>query len=118
MTTKFPLGVVPMELASQLHLRHACLHARWIPRLQNEEADALTNGEFHHFDSSLRIPVDLGELKFNIMNSLFEEGEAYVEELGSLRKVAAEKKRATASEGPARKARKALPLSVRDPWWA
>ena len=37
-----------MELACQLGLRRACMHARWIPRLQNEEADALTNGDFRH----------------------------------------------------------------------
>ena len=55
MTTKFPLGVVLMELACQLGLRRACMHARWIPRLQNEEADALTNGDFRHFDPKRRI---------------------------------------------------------------
>ena len=28
------------------------------PRLQNEEADQLTNGEFHNFDPKKRIPVE------------------------------------------------------------
>ena len=116
MTTKFPLGVVLMELSSQLHIRRACLHARWIPRLQNEEADALTNGEYDHFDEKLRIPVDLETLEFKVMNSLFGEGEAYVEELSALKKAAAEKRQAETSEGPKRKVRKGQPLSVRQPW--
>ena len=80
MTTKFPLGVVLMELACQLSLRRACLHARWIPRRENEEADALTNEDFRHFDPALRIKVDLDKLKFTVMNELFAEGEAYVED--------------------------------------
>ena len=50
LTTKYPLGVVLMELAVQVGLRKATIRANWIPRLQNEEADALTNSEFHHFD--------------------------------------------------------------------
>ena len=68
MTTKYPLGIVLIELACQLGLRRACLHARWIPRLQNEEADALTDGEFDHFDHKLRIPVELDKLKFLVMD--------------------------------------------------
>ena len=43
LTTKYPSGVVLMELATQLSRRRATLRANWIPRLQNEEADALTN---------------------------------------------------------------------------
>ena len=70
MTTKYPLAVVLMELACQLGRRRAALHARWIPRLQNEEADALTNEEFHHFDAKLRIPVNLGDLGFVVMDEL------------------------------------------------
>ena len=41
LTTKYPLGVVLMEVACQLGLRNASLGANWLPRLQNEEADAL-----------------------------------------------------------------------------
>ena len=38
-----------MELAHQMQLRQAILRALWLPRLQNEEADALTNLDFRHF---------------------------------------------------------------------
>ena len=86
MTTKYPLGVILMELSCQLGLRRACLHARWIPRLQNMEADAITNGDFQHFDPMLRIPVSLDQLQFRVLNELFEEGETYVAELECLKR--------------------------------
>ena len=70
MTTKYPLGIVLMELSCQLGLRRACLQARWIPRLQNEEADALTNGDYRNFCLEKRIPVDLQDLSFRVLNDL------------------------------------------------
>ena len=115
MTTKFPLGVVLMELACQLRIRRACLHARWIPRLQNEEADALTNGEFDAFDPALRIDVDLKQLGFVVMDDLFEEGESYVSELAELKK-AEDLKRASSGGTSKRKARKGPGLAQREPW--
>lgn len=116
MTTKFPLGVVLMELACQLGLRRACLHARWIPRLQNEEADALTNGEFGHFDSKLRIPVELDQLNFLVMDDLFGEGEAYVQELAALKELEKLKKRKSGGQASKRKTKKGTTLRERDPW--
>ena len=116
MTTKFPLGVVLMELACQLGIRRACMHARWIPRLQNEEADALTNGDFRHFDSKLRIAVDLDKLGFLVMTDLFREGEEYVKDLAELKKAEAPKKRALDGEGSKRQVKKGPTLRERDPW--
>ena len=49
LTTKYPLAVILMELSCQLGMRGASMRARWIPRLQNEEADALANGDYRHF---------------------------------------------------------------------
>ena len=43
LTTKFPLACFLMELALQLQSREADLELFWLPRLQNVEADALTN---------------------------------------------------------------------------
>ena len=45
LTTKHPFGVVLMELSTQLGRRGATLRADRIPRLQNEEADALTDAD-------------------------------------------------------------------------
>ena len=52
MTSKFPFMVVLAELAAQLRSRRMELGLDWVPRDQNEEADALTNGEFAGFAPS------------------------------------------------------------------
>ena len=78
LTTKYPLGVVLMELAHQSRIRRMVLRAHWLPRLENEEADALTNFEFRHFDPALRVEVQLKDLKFAVLDDLFKEGEAYI----------------------------------------
>ena len=46
LTTKFPLCLVAMELASQLSTRHWDLNLAWRRRGTNVQADALTNEEF------------------------------------------------------------------------
>ena len=115
LTTKYPLGVVLMELACQAGRKRASLRARWIPRLQNEEADALTNGEFHHFRAENRIEVDLLKLKFLVMGSSFDEGEAYMKELAAAKEG---EKREAALHGktPAKKRPKGEALRERQPW--
>ena len=105
-----------MELACQLGWRRACLHARWIPRLQNEEADALTNGEFHHFDTNRRTHVELDKLGFKVMNELFAEGESYVTELAALKNSEQEKKRQRGSATPSGRTKKGPTLREREPW--
>ena len=77
LTTKYPLGVVLMQLAHEMRTRRLLLRARWLPRLQNQEADDLTNDEFHHFRAEKRIPVDLNNLGFDLMDSLFAAGDEY-----------------------------------------
>ena len=108
LTTKYPLGVVLMELAVQLGLKGATLRAEWHPRLQNEEADALTNSDFHHFSEDKRIPVDLASLNFRVMNELFQEGDSYIEELAALK--------AAGAGPPAKRSRRDPPLRETQPW--
>ena len=122
LTTKYPLGMVLMELAAQLGRRAATLRADWIPRLQNEEADALTNWDFRHFDEQRRVHVDLEHLDLLVKGELFESGDrclADLEVLGSKSKAAA----AAAKGEPRRKKSKAerdwgsgQTLRERDPW--
>ena len=82
--------------------------------MQNEEADALTNSEFHQFRPENRINVELDKLEFLVMDALFAEGEAYVEELRGLKEG---EKRKAESDGktPAKKKKDDL-LRVKDPW--
>jgi hypothetical protein len=78
LTTKYPLGVVLMELAHQMRARRLILRAHWLPRLENEEADALTNFDYRHFDPTKRVDVKLEDLRFAVLNELFQAGEDYV----------------------------------------
>ena len=116
LTAKYPLGVVLMELAVQLGARNATLRANWIPRLQKEEADALTNSDFSHFDPAKRIPVKLEKLEFKIMSDLFAAGDVYLEELNALKEQ--EKARRVASSGvhKPKKRKNSDALREKDPW--
>ena len=114
LTTKYPLGIVLMELAVQLGKRGATLRADWIPRLENEEADALTNWDFRHFDPKKRVEVDMGKLNFTVLNDLLESGEEYVAEVTAMK---AKELASRAESGPARKSGfKGPKMSKRDPW--
>ena len=115
LTTKFPLGVILMEVAHQLHLRRAILRAEWVPRLQNEEADALTNGDFRHFTASNRIQVDFGKLKFGVLDALLKEGLDYYDEVEA-RKAAHKKAKAVEGEKPKRRTRAGDCLRDKEPW--
>ena len=66
MTSKYPLGVILIELAHQVALRGATLRAQWVPRDQNEEADSLTNSDYRHFSPDKRIPVELEKMPFGV----------------------------------------------------
>ena len=105
-TTKYPLGVVLMELAHQLSRRKLSLRARWLPRLQNQEADDLTNGELRHFDAKRRIHVDLDRLGFEVMPQLFATGDEYLSELERHRAEVTRKKAASAARLPGVKAKR------------
>ena len=104
-----------MEVACQLGLRNATLRANWLPRLQNEEADALTNSDFRHFSVARRIPVKLDELRFLVLNDLFKVGDDYIAELETL-KAQAKRTRETSAPASAKKSKKPVPLREKDPW--
>ena len=120
LTTKYPLGVVLMEMAHQCRLRQLVLRAHWIPRLENEEADALTNLDFRHFDPKNRIDVSLSSLKFGVLDALFGKGQDYLAELAEVQaRTKARKQRAIAwaGSGPEEKKKKmGDTLAQRDPW--
>ena len=116
LTTKYPLGVVLMELAVQIGLRNAVLRADWIPRLQDEEADALTNSDFRHFDQARRIEVDLAKLEFRILNQLFAVGDNYIEELAKVKDQENRRKETSSSSAVPPRRKKSDTLRERDPW--
>ena len=114
-TTKYPLVVVLMEMAHQMRRRRLVLRAHTLPRDQNEEADALTNYDFRHFDPAKRIEVDLSKLKFGVLNELFAAGEDYMSQL-EVERTAAKKRAERAKGKPERKLRPEERLKNTDPW--
>ena len=117
LTTKFPLGLILIELSYQLARRRMALRAEWVPRLQNEEADALTNGEYHAFDPDRRVEVRLEDLNFGVLNELLATGESYVEEVEKAKAEARADRAQGQSRAPAMKARKkGSGLRETQPW--
>ena len=119
MTTKYPLGVILIELAWQCARRRVALRAEWVPRLQNEEADALTNGVYDAFDESKRVDVNLDTLQFGVLRDLLATGESYFAALEEARDRAREARAAPAPSGRrgGGQARgKRTTLRERDPW--
>ena len=119
LTTRYPLGVVLMELAHQMKKRRVVLRARWLPRLQNQEADDLTNFELRHFDPKKRIQVDINELGLDLMHSLFEVGDSYMADLEKLKaedKLKVEAKRAKGGRLAGPKGKKLKSLRETQPW--
>lgn len=72
-SSKFPLSIIVMELASQLDRQGVELQLEWIPRGQNCEADDLTNERFTDFDPARRIDVVFEDLPFLVMSQLMEK---------------------------------------------
>ena len=86
-----------------------------MPRLQNEDADALTNGDTRHFSENLEVKVDLDKLKFGVLDRLIQVGEAYFLEVEAARSNEKVRK-AHDPGGDSRKRRKGDALRDRDPW--
>ena len=67
MTSKFPLVIILTEAVKQLQDRRLEMALQWIPRAQNKEADALSNGKFCQGSKDLRICVEVKDLRFKIL---------------------------------------------------
>ena len=113
-TTSFPLCAVAMELASQLEARSATLALEWAPRYLNQEADALTNGDFIGFDPARRLRVDFASLPWLYLPDLLKEGQAFYAE--NARVKAARKGSAVTPAVRKRPKGHSSRLRFREPW--
>ncbi len=109
-TTKYPLCVLLMELASRLNEAGWEMRLAWRRRDTNVEADRLTNGNFEGFRAENRIRMPF-PLPFPRMLALLEAGSEFYGEL-LLRRQAVSAKRTALGAGRLR--RSSLRLS--DPW--
>ena len=111
MTSKYALVVILIEVAEQLAAENVGLALRWIPRLQNEEADALTNGCFENFAPERRIEARVEDMRFLALNELMSK-------VGTLMEEIAMRRRAPESSMPvnSRQSSKKQKLRETDPW--
>ena len=109
MTSKFPLVVILAEMAAFMEDKGIVLHLDWVPRNQNEEADALSNERFEGFDLSKRVEVNVENLPFYVLPKLIEIADDLYGRVWEARKCVDQKAVHTAP-------RKARPLRERDPW--
>ena len=116
MTTAYPLGLVLIELSYQLSKRRIAMRAEWVPRLQNEEADALSNSDSRHFREENRVRVDLATLDFGVLPQLLKLGEDYAEQVARARESDRQRRVQPSAKAPAKRRQKRVPLRESDPW--
>ena len=90
LTTKWPLVAFMAELSTQLEEREMLFEMSWVPREQNAEADAITNGDTDWLHPGLRVATDMGQLPFMVLNGLLAQGSTFYEEIETVNLVAAE----------------------------
>ena len=110
MSSKFPLVVILAEFAAQLRQKRLALELQWVPRNQNEEADALTNIRTELFDKTREVKVDLAKLEFVVLPEMVKVADALYAEVQRRR---ATKKEEVSSQGTRKRGR---PLRERDLW--
>jgi len=112
MSTKYPLCLLVMELATVLEDRGLALTAEWAPREWNAEADALTNLRFEGFSEAYRVHFDMGSHPWRVLDKLLRDGRDFY--------AAAQAARAAARLGPGPGRKKGggrrVPLKESDPW--
>jgi hypothetical protein len=111
MSSKFPLVVILAELSAQLRARKMALSVGWTPRDQNEEADALTNGDYAQFRPANRVNVTIEEVKWLVPPRLMAVASDIFSEV---QKRKAAKDHSPQQAPPAKKAKGGL--RQRDPW--
>ena len=112
MSSKFPLVAILAEMAVQLRERAMGLELNWIPREQNEEADALTNGNFAAFSPQHRIEVEISDLPWKILPKML----AAAEEIFTRTQSASRAKVMAGTGSRLAQNGKRRPLRVTDPW--
>jgi len=111
MSSKFPLVVILTELSAQMRAKNLELDLEWIPRNQNEEADAITNGQTGAFDQRRKIEVDVSALPFLVLDKMVVVADDLYEQVRARR---AEKQFDGRCDAGARG--KKRPLKETDPW--
>lgn len=102
--------VILAEVATQLERRELELQLDWVTRDQNEEADELTNMDFGRFAAHRRIPVQLEDMKWEVLDDLLRVADDLYSE------VRARRAERTHASRPSARIRPDQRLRQRDPW--
>ena len=109
-TTKFPLNIVVMEIATILEELGLRLDLKWVPRDLNEEADRLSKGDFEGFTPNNRIQLNTEDIQWDRLDELMTLGEDFYHENQRLRESSKQANVITA------KRRRGNKLRGREPW--
>ena len=77
----------------------------WVPREQNAEADAITNGDVGWLSPGMRVATDMKTLPFQILPDMLAQGEAFYMGDDNVN-----------AGAPELNSRERRTLRVRDPW--
>ena len=88
----------------QLESKGILLEVNWVPREQNAEADAITNGDVSWLNSANKVRIVMSQLPFLILPELLAEGEGFYSGSGTL------------NLGAPTAPKDKRSLRVRDPW--
>ena len=105
LSTKWPLMAFLAETAVQLEEKNIAFEVEWVPREQNAEADAITNGSYAWLNPDRRIPTSLDKLPFKVLHTLLHHGAQFYGNLENVNEEAAPEQRKDVRS-----------LRVRDPW--
>ena len=83
----------------------------WVPRDQNEEADAITNGDLVGFDPAREVKADWD---FRVLDELLNLGDRFYSEMQEAKLKVCKGTEAAAQE--VQKKRKVAGLKISDPW--
>jgi hypothetical protein len=105
LSTRWPLVAFLAELSAQLEDREMLFEMNWVPREQNAEADAITNGDVDWLNPKLKVTSDLEQLPFIILKEILIKGAGFYEQLEAVNMEALESQ-----------VKDPRSLRVRDPW--
>ena len=116
MSTKWPLATLLIELSEQLRSRQLDLNLAWLPRLQNQEADDITNQNFEKFDASRRVRFEWGEVKWLVLDNLMQASQKLYQQVVAEREVRKTEPKLTAASKWRKKMSAKERLKNAKPW--
>ena len=113
-TTKLPVSPVLMEIAKLMFKFSLDFSLTWVPRLNNELADALTNGDFSSFVLGNRVPVSWEQVEaaFPVLKDYASHHDSLVSSIQAMKATKRRKTVETAAGNSKRRRKRPEPLEA------